>query len=336
MRNAESRCAGPFRMRHSAFRIAGIALLVACTPPRQSDAERVTVTIPRGATFDAAVESLTARGVVTSPAMFRTYARIRGLPRDLKSGVYSFEHGARWGTVVNTLRVGRSLERRLVVPEGLMLTEVAEAAYRQLGIPRDSFLAAARAPEHLAALGIASQATTVEGYLFPTTYTVPVNIGAHALVGVMVGEFRARWSPRWQPRLDSLGLTRHEAVILASIVQAEMRYRPDAPYIAAVYHNRLRRGMRLQADPTVIYAHGRRLRRVWEKNLQINSPYNTYRHAGLPPGPISQPGEQALAATLFPTPAPFLYFVARPDGKHVFSVTYAEHLRAIRDIRRRR
>ena len=106
-----------------------------------------------------------------------------------------------------------------------------------------------------------------------------------------------------------------------------------APFVSAVYHNRLKRGMPLQADPTVVYAHGRRLRRVFEKQLQIRSPYNTYLHAGLPPGPISQPGAESLRAALYPADVPFLYFVAQPDGKHVFSVTYEEHLRAIRKIR---
>jgi UPF0755 protein len=216
-----------------------------------------------------------------------------------------------------------------------MLNEVAELARRGLGVPRDSFLAATREPAVLATLGLTGIATTVEGYLFPTTYVLPVGITARELVRVMTGEFLERWDTAWNARLAALGMSRHQLVTLASIVEAEVRYPPDAEYVAAVYLNRLRNGMPLQADPTVIYAHGRRLRRVWERNLRIASPYNTYVHRGLPPGPISQPGLASLQASLYPKHVPYLYFVAQRDGKHVFSATYREHLEAIRAARSR-
>lgn len=307
--------------------------VLACSEQSRRD-PKLLVTIPRGSTFDAALDSLTSRGVIASPGMFRLYARLRGLPGDLKSGVYAFRTGEDWSVVVDALKSGRGAEARFTVPEGLMLFEVADLARAQLGISRDSFLAAARAPDRLAELGLAGRATSVEGYLFPTTYAVPIGIGARDAVRVMTQQFLGRWRPAWDARLDTLRWTRHQAVTLASIIEAETRYRPDAPFISAVYHNRLQRGMPLQADPTVIYAHGRRLRRVFENQLRVRSPYNTYLHRGLPPGPISQPGEGSLRAALYPADVPFLYFVAQPDGKHVFSVTYAEHLRAIRNIRR--
>src|SRR5207237_1343312 len=123
-----------------------------------------------------------------------------------------------------------------------------------------------------------------EGYLFPTTYLLPLHIGARELVKVMTHQFIEQWSPEWQTRLDSLHFTRHQLVTLASIIESEVRYDPDRPFISAVYQNRLKRGMRLEADPTVSYAYGRRLKRVWEKNLAVRSSYNTYLHAGLPAG----------------------------------------------------
>ncbi|HXF95734.1 MAG TPA: endolytic transglycosylase MltG [Gemmatimonadales bacterium] len=314
--------------------LGGAALVtLACTAQPHREPE-ILVTIPRGATFDAAVESLTAKGVVEYPALFRVYARLHGLPGDLKSGIYRFRADESWGTVVGRLKSGRGVEIRFTVPEGLTLAEVADLAQAQLGIPRDSLLAAASDPDRLRELGIERQAGTLEGYLFPTTYLVPVGIRARELVRVMTREFLDRWEPGWDDRVKALGWTRHEAVTLASIIQSETRYAPDAPFVSAVYHNRLSRGMRLQADPTVVYALGRRVSRVYEKHLTVRSPYNTYLRAGLPPGPISQPGDQSLRAALFPAEVPFLYFVAQPDGKHVFSVTYAEHLRAIRAIRR--
>ncbi len=305
-----------------------------CAEPIAAD-HCVTVIIPRGAPFAAAVESLAAGGVIDSRLGFTLYGRLRGLPAELKSGTYRLPAGARYGDIARALRVGRGIEVRWSVPEGLMLSEVAALAAARLDIPAESVLAAARDPDVLAKLQLTGIATSAEGYLFPTTYHLPVGVGARALVDFMTTEFLDNWSPAWDARLAELGMARHQLVTLASIVEAEVRYGPDREYVAAVYHNRLRRGMPLQADPTVIYAHGRRLSRVWERHLRIASPYNTYLHPGLPPGPITQPGRASLEAALYPKQVPYLYFVAQPDGKHVFSTTYAEHLEAIRAIRSR-
>jgi UPF0755 protein len=298
-----------------------------------------TVTIPRGATLDAAIDSLAAHRVIQSAALFRPYARSRGLQGSLKSGVYALPVGAGWRHIVAALSSGRGAEVRFTVREGLTAAEVGEVVQRQLKIPKDSFLAALADPEALANAGLRPETpldSTVEGYLFPTTYVVPVSVGARDLVRLMTNQFDEQWRPEWTRRLDTLKMTRHEIVTLASIVEAEVRYPPDREYVAAVYLNRLKRRMPLQADPTVLYAHGRRLPRVWERHLQINSPYNTYRHPGLPPGPIGQPGRASLEAALYPKQVAYLYFVAQPDGKHVFSETYAQHLAAIRTIRKPR
>jgi UPF0755 protein len=318
----------------TALATALLLVLGACRPPAPADP--LTVTIPRGASFDDAIDSLVTRGIVTRPGFFRIYARLQGVPGNLKSGVYRFSPGERWPLLVEALRSGRGVEIRFTAREGLMLFEVAEVAATAVGFEGEAFLAATRDERLRQELGIPADAESVEGYLFPTTYTVAVGTRPTDLVRVMTREFESRWKPEWNARLDSLGMSRHELVTLASIIQAEMRYGPDAEYISAVYHNRLRRRMPLQADPTVIYAHGRRLRRVYEKHLDVGSPYNTYRNRGLPPGPISQPGLAALRAALYPADAPYLYFVARWDGKHVFSETYRQHVAAIREIRRGR
>ena len=325
------------RVPRSAFRLslAG-ALLAGCAGPPTESADTVVVTIPRGATLDAAIDSLAARGVIRSPWLFGAYARLRGLGSGLKSGVYGLHTGAGWAEVVDALRKGRGALARFTIPEGLTLAEVADYARIQLGVPRDSFLAAARDPALLAKLGLGPGATSAEGFLYPTTYLVRVHPAAREVVRMTTDRFLAYWSPEWQARLDSLQWSRAQLVTLASIIQAEVRYAPDREYVSAVYHNRLQRGMKLEADPTVIYAYGRRLKRVFEKNLRIRSPYNTYLHAGLPPGPIGQPDTASVRAALYPAPVPFLYFVAQPDGKHIFSVTFAEHLAAIRAVHRMR
>jgi UPF0755 protein len=309
-----------------------VSLLLACSGPR--DTSRVPITIPPGATLDAAVDSLAARGIVRYPGAFRWYARIRGLRRSLKSGEYLLHSDATWSDLVSALERGHGADVRWTVPEGLMLAEVAELARADLGIARDSFVRAADDSGLRRELGLPPTVKDLEGYLFPTTYTVHAHPGARELVRIMAHEFAAQWAPEWQARLDTLHMSRHQLVTLASIVEAEVRYEPDRPFVSAVYHNRLRHGMKLDADPTVIYAYGRRLKRVWEKNLTVASPYNTYLHPGLPPGPIAQPGRTSLLAALYPAAVPFLYFVAQPDGKHIFSTTYAEHQAAVRAIKR--
>lgn len=319
----------------SRSRLALLALLVAgCS--HGPDVTRVTLTIPPGATLDAAIDSLSAHDLVRHPSLFRAYARMRGLRSSLKTGEYLLPLDAGWSDIVATLERGHGAEVRWTVPEGLMLSEVADLAAEQLGILRDSMIAAAGDPALRHELGLPPAVTSVEGYLFPTTYVVSVHITARELVRVMTHEFLAQWQPGWTPRLDSLHMSRQELVTLASIIEAEVRYEPDRPFVSAVYRNRLARGMKLEADPTVAYAYGRRLKRVWDKNLAVRSRYNTYLYPGLPPGPICQPGFASLAAAFNPAPVPFLFFVAQPDGKHIFSVTYADHEGAIRAVKRMR
>ena len=329
-----------FRVRHFAFHILLATSAISCGKPDpdkyQSTADQIMVIIPRGSTYYQALDSLESRGVIKSRDWFSLYARMRGLPSNLKSGVYTFDRDASWSSVVSTLKKGRGLEVRFTVTEGMMGFEVAERARSWLGVPRDSFMAALRDTSLERELGILPTRAGVEGYMYPTTYVVPMRMRARDLVKLMTHEFIARWQPEWDGRLAELNMTRHEIVTLASIIEAEVRYRPDRPYVSAVYHNRLKRGMALQADPTIIYAHGRRLRRVWEKQLQIRSPYNTYLNPGLPPGPITQPSDSSLIAALYPAPIGYLYFVAQPDGKHIFSASYADHLAAIRRVRQRR
>jgi UPF0755 protein len=174
---------------------------------------------------------------------------------------------------------------------------------------------------------------SLEGYLYPSTYLVRYGATAHEVVKMMVDEFQAQWRPEWNARLAALHMTRHQVLTLASIIEGEVRFGPDRPYVSSVYHNRLDRGMRLQADPTVIYALGRR-RRLYEKDYATRSRYNTYLIDGLPPTPINQPSAASMEAALYPAHTNLLYLVARPDGKHVFSRSLREHLQAVAQVRR--
>jgi UPF0755 protein len=234
------------------------------------------------------------------------------------------------------LSKGQKAALRFTVPEGLTILEVASLAAEKLAIRRDSFVAAAR--DSVAAWrALRLRVPSFEGFLRPETYLLPADINARELVRVMVEGFKSEWQPHWNARLDSLKMNQLQVVTLASIVEGEARVNEERETIAGVYHNRLRIGMALQADPTVQYAislkTGRRKPRLFIRDYSFESPYNTYLHQGLPPGPVNSPSRRSIEAALYPASVKYLYFVAGPDGRHVFSRTYNEHLRAIRRIR---
>jgi UPF0755 protein len=315
-----------------ALRPAVLALLVSAagcgTPPPTG--EPVRVTIPRGATLAAVADTLAAHQIIDSPRRFRLYASLTGRERAIQAGIYDLHRHRPIREVLHVLVSGRAAFQRLVIPEGLMLSEVARAVEEQLGIPAESVLAAARDSDLVAR--VAPGARSLEGYLYPSTYFVPVPPTARGVVEQMVREFEDRWRPEWNARLDTLGLSRRQLVTLASIIEGEVRHDRDRPYVASVYHNRLEQGWRLQADPTVIYALGRR-RRLFEKDYLYASPYNTYLIDGLPPGPIGQPSAASLEAALYPAASDFFFMVAQGDGHHVFSRTLREHNAAVARVR---
>jgi UPF0755 protein len=294
------------------------------------------VILPQGATFSAVTDSLTAHGVVGNPRWFKLLARLRGVDRSVHAGVYEFPAGTSPWTVLSMLARGKKAALRFTVPEGLTIPDIADIAGARLGISKDSFVRAARDPKIATAL-LGFPVPSAEGFLRPETYVLPADINAGELIRFMVEGFKSSWKPEWDSRLDSLKMTRLQLVTLASIVEGEARADEEREIIAGVYRNRLRIGMALQADPTVQYAislkRGRRKSRLFQKDYQIESPYNTYLHPGLPPGPVNSPGIRSIEAALYPADVRYLYFVARPDGRHVFTKTYGEHLRAIRQIR---
>jgi UPF0755 protein len=304
--------------------------ITACTVPAPEDA--VWVTIPPGDSIEAVAESLAVHGIVGSAEAFARFARVGRRHRGVKPGVYPLRPGTPMGKVLILLRKGTAPVHVVRVPPGIWLSELEPQFRDVLGIPPDSLAAAAHDSTLLVQLGISRG--TVEGYLFPTTYRVPVGASAVEVLRQMVDTFEAHWKPQWDNRLDSLGRTRHEIVTLASIIEGEGPYEDERPIVSSVYHNRLAQGRRLQADPTVVYSLGER-RRLYYKDYAIESEYNTYRIRGLPPGPICQPSIGSIEAALYPKDTDFYYFVAQSDGRHVFSESYNEHLATIRRLRNR-
>ena len=325
-------------VRHAA-RLASVclaALILGCSVPPPPGSTPIRVTIPPGASFRQVTDTLVARGLVESPTWFRLLARVRRTDRAIKAGVYDLPLGASSWDLLTALEGGQVAMARFTAPEGLTLLELGDLAEARLGIPHDSIVAAAH--DRTRVNSIAPDAPSLEGYLLPETYQLPIPVTATALVQAMVEEFQRKWHPAWDRRLDTLKLTRTQILALASIVEGEAKHDDERATIAAVYTNRLRLGMPLQADPTVQYAiqlaTGERKTRLYFKDYDVVSPYNTYLNPGLPPGPVNSPGLKSIEAALYPANVPFLYFVAGPDGHHVFSRTLVEHNRAIEAVRR--
>ena len=332
-----SRGRGPLSSRGRAAAVAIWLSAAGCGGP-SPDAPKERVTIPPRATVRVVADSLAAHGIISSERWFRIVAKVGGYERRLRAGTYELPRGSGARAALRAIASGKAVLLRLTIPEGLTLVEIAEIAQGTLAIPPDEFLAAARDTALLREFDV--PASSFEGFLHPETYLFAPGISAETLVRTMAKTFRDAWTPAWASAAAAQGLSRLAVVILASIVEGEAAVEEDRPLVAAVYRNRIRIGMPLQADPTVQYAiqlaTGKRKPRLYEKDYQFESPYNTYLQRGLPPGPVGAPRLKSIEAVLFPAPVPYLYFVAGPDRRHVFSRTYQEHLRAIARLRRGR
>ena len=312
------------------------ALLTACGGMSEGEGEDIRVHVPRGASMSQVADSLAAHDIVENAFAFRIYARVKGLAGSIKAGTYEFKRGAGWDRLLDDLAHGRVVNDRLVIPEGWDIRRIAPTLAEISGLPADSVEAILFDSATAARLGVPGP--TLEGYLFPATYTFPVDAPLDTLLRRIVERYHAAWTPERRALADSIGMSEREVVTLASIVEAEARRREELRTISAVYHNRLRRNYPLQADPTVQYALGERQARLLYAHIDSSAgnPYNTYRRPGLPPGPIGSPGEAAIDAALNPDTVSYFFFVARPDGSHVFTRTFTEHQRAVAEARRLR
>lgn len=301
------------------------------TPYREFPGEEVFVDIPPGSSVASIASRLVSAGVLPDAWTFRLAARISGADRRLKAGEYRFAGESTPRQVMDRLAAGDVFSTGLTFPEGLTSFEMAEVfAKSGIGTARD-FLTAASDPALVASYG--TNLKSLEGYLFPDTYPLPRTSTAADVVRAMLTRFDQVFTPELRSLAAERNLTPHEVVTLASLIEKETSKADERPIVAAVYLNRLKIGMPLQCDPTVVYA--LMLARRWNGNirkadLQMASPYNTYRVGGLPPGPIASPGRASLEAALKPADVPYLYFVSRNDGTHVFARTLDEHNRNVR------
>ena len=292
------------------------------------------VTIASGSGVLQVARQLETAGVIGDADRFVALARWREAADKIKAGEYEFAKAATPAEVLERLVAGDVVKLRITIPEGFSLREIA-ARVAAAGIgTAERFRQAATDSRRLARLGIPGP--SLEGYLFPETYIVNSTTTTDELLRAMFHQFEKQLTPELLAAARQRGLDRHQLVTLASIVQKEAGNDAEMPQIAGVFHNRLHKGMRLQADPTVIYGISDFNGNLTRRDLTTPTPYNTYTRSGLPPGPIASPGLAALKAAALPAQTQALYFVARGDGRHEFNATLEAHNRAVNQYQRKR
>ena len=297
-------------------------------PHPRSDFKNETryIIVRKGDSLSRIAAHLEEIGAISSKFNFVLFGKILGKSRSMKSGRYAIEASYSMAKIMGMIAGGEATPFNITIPEGYTLAEMAGLLQDSIGLDVDEFKKAVSNPVVLDSLGI--EGDNLEGYLAPSTYNFFYEQDASSVVAKMLENFYQTLPDSFELKANRLGLTFHEAVTLASMIEEEAMADSERPIIAAVFLNRLRKGMRLECDPTVIYALGGLDRPLLRKDLKYDSPYNTYMYYGLPPGPISNPGVKSLEAAVNPSDDNYLYFVARGDGSHIFSFTLRDHINA--------
>ena len=304
--------------------------------PVQASSEEVQVFVSRGESARDIAGMLEKAGVIPSARLFHWYLRYLGDGYFLQTGEYRFQEPMNLIQVAEKLHRGEVHRYKITLPEGLSLVAVAERLESEGFGKKDRFLQLAAEPNLISDLD--PEAEDLEGYLYPETYYFTFDADEEEILRTLTNGFRALWTVQRQRQSEKLGLSLRQTLSLASLIEKEAALAAERPLISAVFHNRLQRNMRLECDPTVIYA-VQRVKAfdgiIHQSDLELDSPYNTYKYAGLPPGPIANPGRDSIDAALHPAPVEHLYFVARNDGSHFFSSNYRDHHRAVLAYQRR-
>ncbi len=299
------------------------------TTPRDST---VDVKIPSGIGYRRALSLFHEKEVIQSEFPLLILGRFAGVEKTVRPGLYRIPKNATPLDVFYKMRYGETETITLTVPEGYNLEEIAMAVEKAGFASKDEFLRYAKDQSLTGKLGF--NAPTFEGFLFPDTYKIPVDAGPEDIITIMVNRFRKVFGPEFKKQLTDSGMTTLQVVTLASIVEKEARENSERGLIAAVYLNRLKKRMRLEADPTILYGVRSAGKPIRRSEIRRRTPYNTYVIKGLPPGPIANPGLESIKAVLYPADVDYLYFVAKNDGTHHFSKTLREHNRAVKKYQR--
>lgn len=286
------------------------------------------VRVDPGDSLTSVARKLREQKVITNSWFFSLWARVRGAEKRIHQGLYRFDSGVAPREVLERLITGKGVFLSVTVPEGLTVKEIAVLLDKMQIVDKEKFLAEATNPSLLANFGL--QGKGLEGYLFPSTYHFIPATAEKDIIIAMVEQFRKLSQPILAQRPSGMRLSSHEILTLASIIEKETGIDEERALVSAVFHNRLKQQMSLQSDPTVIYGIKDFNGNLTRKDLQDTNPYNTYRIAALPPGPICNPSVASIKAALQPANVPYLYFVSKNDGTHLFSETIEAHNRAVK------
>ena len=310
-----------------------ITLVIAIIYWPQNNMKRSTkITINHGESLSIISSKLLKSGIITNEKFFGLATKIMGLEKSIPVGTYQLENIYINKDIINRLVYGSPEVKRITLLEGWNIKQVCSHLSKEMGFDYNYLLEIINDKNFMQSLELESD--NLEGYLYPETYYFFDGERERSVIKRLVKEYKKFWSNTNITKADSMNLTQHQIVTLASIIEGEAIYDSERPIISAVYHNRLKKGMKLQADPTVQYIIKDGPRRLLNKDLKIKSPYNTYLYQGLPPGPINSPGFKSLKAALFPDENDYLYFVAKGDGYHTFSKNEKDHERAKRAFQR--
>ena len=304
--------------------------------PQSDIDDAVSISISKGSTLIDISAELYNKKVIKNRSSFILAVKMLGYEKDIPAGKFNIDNVSTNYSLVNKLINSVNISKKVTILEGWSIDEIAEKLHSSLKIDKKSFLDASKNKALLDKWDIKS--TSFEGYLFPNTYQFAEDVSPIKIIDKMVSEYKKNVTKKMYDRMSKINLSENEVLTLASIIEGEAIYDSERPTISGVYHNRLKKGMRLQADPTIQYIIDDSPRRLLNKDLKLKSPYNTYLNHGLPPGPINNPGLESIKAALYPEEIDFLYFVAKGDGYHTFSKTEKEHnkaKRAFQKVRRK-
>jgi UPF0755 protein len=310
--------------------VAGYQMMKWAEAPVVTEAEHPpskVVVIPEGSTFQHVAGLLERERLVKSRSAFVLLGKALEADRKIRPGEYELSPAMAPADILSKLLAGRVVLHAVTIPEGYTMVQIADVLAQHRITDRAEFLRLAKDKSFIKTLGISAE--TLEGYLYPDTYRFPKPVPAKEVIRTMVEQLNQVVTPEWQARAKDIHLTLHQVLTLASVIEKETGSGEERPQISSVFHNRLQKKIPLQSDPTVIYGLPDFDGNLHKKDLSHPSPYNTYRWAGLPPGPIANPGAQAIRATLYPAVSPYLYFVSKNDGTHQFSATLVEHNKAV-------
>ena len=308
--------------------------MFASTSANKSAPDPIIINVRPGQTLNTTADILYRKSIIKSAMKFVLIARIKGDDKRLKAGEYLLSAAMPPLQLLDIMVRGAVKLYKLTIPEGYNLYQIAELVEAADLGPKTDFIQAATDGDRVRQHGLEGE--TFEGYLFPDTYFFPKEVAIERLIAAMVKRFWSVFIPEWQARSQELGLTVHQVVTLASIIEKETGASFERPIISSVFHNRLKKKMRLETDPTVIYGIKNFDGNLTRKHLTTPTPYNTYKIRGLPIGPIANPGSASLEAALYPDDTKFIYFVSRKDSTHQFSTNLKEHNRAVRKYQLRR